>query len=197
MPLFFNPHPTAATVQCSVASLPPLAGGRHPSLPDIGRLAGTFVYMAIRTIRGLEELRTLVGTTLGTSDWLEITQARVDAFAEATGDRQWIHCDPERAARESPYGATVAHGFLTLSLCNALTESTFAVDGVKTAINYGANRVRFPAPVKVGSRLRMRSDLVEIKETKAGVQAILKQTFEAEGEPRPACIVETIVRLFW
>ena len=152
--------------------------------------------MAIRTIRGLEELRSLVGQRLGVSDWLEITQERIDAFAAATGDRQWIHCDPERAAQESPYGATVAHGFLTLSLCNVLAENAFKIEGIKTAINYGLNRVRFPGPVKVGSRLRMTSELIDLKESGAAVQATLKHSFEAEGQTRPACVAETIVRLF-
>ena len=153
--------------------------------------------MPVRVIKGLEELRTLVGQRLGVSDWVEITQERVQAFAEGTGDFQWIHCDPERARRESPYGTTVAHGFLTLSLCNALVERSFTIEGVKLMLNYGLNRVRFPAPVKVGSRVRMISELLELKETRAGVQATCKHSFEVEGEDRPACVAETIVRLFF
>jgi acyl dehydratase len=153
--------------------------------------------MTTRIIQGLEELRTLVGQPLGTSDWFEITQQRVDAFADGTGDHQWIHCDPERARRESPYGTTVAHGFLTLSLCNTLSQQAFTIEGVKMMLNYGLNRVRFPNPVKVGSRVRMTSELLELKETRGAVQAICKQTFEVDGDGKPACVAETIVRLFF
>lgn len=153
--------------------------------------------MKPRVINGLEELRTLVGQRLGTSDWMEVTQARVDAFADATDDHQWIHGDPDRARRESPYGTTIAHGFLTLSLCNSLSQQAFRIEQVKMVINYGLNRVRFPGPVKVGSRIRMTSDLMEVKETRAGVQIVCKQTFEVEGEPRPACIADAIVRIFF
>ncbi|HEX3654316.1 MAG TPA: MaoC family dehydratase [Pirellulales bacterium] len=153
--------------------------------------------MEPRVIQGLDELRTLVGQRLGTSDWLEITQARVDAFADGTDDHQWIHCDPERAKRESPYGGTVAHGFLTLSLCNVLSQQVFRIEQVRMVLNYGLNRVRFPGPVRVGSRIRMASDLLEVKETRSGVQMVCKQTFEVEGEAKPACIAETVVRLFF
>lgn len=153
--------------------------------------------MAVRVIQGLEEFRTLVGQTLGTSDWFDVTQERVDSFADGTGDHQWIHCDPERARRESPYGTTVAHGFLTLSLCNALVQQIFLIEGLKMMLNYGLNRVRFPTPVRVGSRVRMTTELVELKETRAGTQATCKHTFEVEGEARPACVAETVVRLFF
>ena len=153
--------------------------------------------MAIRVIQGIEELRTLVGQRLGTSDWFEITQQRVQAFADGTDDQQWIHCDPERARRESPYGTTVAHGFLTLALCNALSQQIFTITGIKMVLNYGLNRVRFPNPVPVGSRLRMSSDLMELKETRVGAQVVCKQTFEVEGQSKPACVAETIVRVFF
>jgi len=153
--------------------------------------------MAIRVIQGIEELRTLVGQRLGTSDWFEITQQRVQAFADGTDDQQWIHCDPERARLESPYGTTVAHGFLTLALCNSLSQQIFTIAGVKMVLNYGLNRVRFPNPVPVGSRLRMSSDLIELKETRVGAQVICKQTFEVEGQTKPACVAETIVRVFF
>lgn len=153
--------------------------------------------MVARVIKGLEELRSLVGQCLGTSDWVEITQGRVQSFAEGTGDFQWIHCDPERARLESPYGTTVAHGFLTLSLCNALIQQIFTIEGVKMILNYGLNRVRFPAPVKVGARVRMTTDLIELKETRGSVQATCKQTFEVEGSDKPACVAETVVRLFF
>ncbi|HEX4131842.1 MAG TPA: MaoC family dehydratase [Pirellulales bacterium] len=153
--------------------------------------------MTKRVIQGLDELRTLIGQPLGTSDWLEVTQERVDAFADATDDHQWIHCDPELAERKSPYGTTVAHGFLTLALSTTLTQQSVAIEGLKMIINYGVNRVRFPTAVKVGSRVRMSVELVELREMRAGAQATLKQSFEIEGEPRPACVAETIVRLFF
>jgi acyl dehydratase len=154
--------------------------------------------MSDQVIQGLEGLKALVGQRLGTSDWFEITQERVNAFAEGTNDHQWIHCDPERAKRESPYGTTVAHGFLTLSLCPSLTQNILRIEGVKMVLNYGLNRVRFPNPVKVGSRVRMVSDLMEVKEGGAGaVQVTCKQTFEVEGETKPACVAETVVRLFF
>jgi acyl dehydratase len=153
--------------------------------------------MAVRVIHGIEELRTLVGEKLGTSDWTEITQERVQAFADGTDDHQWIHCDPQRAARESPYGTTVAHGFLTLSLTNSLVRQIFRIEGVKMVLNYGLNRVRFPTAVKVGSRVRMSSELIDLKETRGSVQATFKQTFMVEGEARPACVAETVVRIFF
>ena len=153
--------------------------------------------MAVRVIKGLEELQALVGKPLGTSDWFDVTQERVNAFAEATGDRQWIHCDPVRAAAESPYGGTIAHGFYTLSLCITLAESSFAISGLRMIVNYGVNRVRFPSAVKVGSRVRMTSDLLEIKPAAEGVQAVFKHVIEIEGGTRPACVVESVLRLFF
>lgn len=153
--------------------------------------------MPIRVIKGLEELQSLVGQRLGVSDWMTVTQERVNAFADGTADHQWIHCDPERAKAESPYGTTVAHGFLTLSLCNALTQQAFTIEGVKMMLNYGLNRVRFPSPVKVGSRVRMLCDLLEIKVAMGVAMVTCKQTFELEGETKPACVAETVVRLFF
>ncbi|HJT34046.1 MAG TPA: MaoC family dehydratase, partial [Pirellulales bacterium] len=135
-------------------------GGLFYFRRDLQSVVGGLFYlrrlrMTVRRIQGLEELRSLVGQCLGTSDWIQITQERVEAFAAGTDDRQWIHCDPRRAAKDSPYGTTVAHGFLTLSLCNVLVEQIFAIEGVRMVLNYGVNRVRFPAPVRVGSRVRM------------------------------------------
>lgn len=153
--------------------------------------------MALRVIQGVEELKALVGLPLGTSEWLEITQDRVDAFAAATGDRQWIHCDPARAAVEGPYGTTVAHGFLTLSLCIALADTSFRVEGVTMIINYGLNRVRFPSPVRVGTRVRMHSELLELREAAEGYHGVFKHTIEAEVESRPACVMEAVLRLFF
>jgi len=152
--------------------------------------------MPPRIIHGIEGLRALVGQKLGESDWFEVTQQRIQSFADGTGDHQWIHCDPERAARESPYGTTVAHGFLTLSLCTTLSQQAFVIEGIKMVLNYGLNRVRFPNPVRVGSRVRMISELLELKENRGGAQVTCKQTFEVEGETKPACVAETIVRIF-
>ena len=153
--------------------------------------------MAIRVIHGLEELRSLVGQVIGASDWVEITQDQVQKFADATGDHQWIHCDPERARRESPYGGPVAHGFLTLSLGPALAQQIFTVEGVKMGVNYGLNRVRFPAAVMVGARVRMTSQLTDLKEGVEGVTLTYKQTFEVEGEGRPCCVAEMMARLYF
>ena len=153
--------------------------------------------MPARVIQGLAGLQELVGQELGTSDWVEITQERVNAFADGTDDHQWIHCDPARAKAESPYGGTIAHGYLTLSMCPTLTQQILHIEGVKMIINYGLNRVRFPNPVRVGARVRMVAELLEVKETRAGAQVICKQTFEVEGENKPACIAETVVRLFF
>ena len=152
--------------------------------------------MQQRTIADLQELRTLIGQELGVSDWREVTQSQVDQFAAATGDHQWIHCDPERAARESPYGRTIAHGFLTLSLGPAMLAEILALAGLRWAVNYGTNRVRFPAPTPVGSRLRMRLKLLELSDIPDGAQAAFQQTFEVEGQPKPVCVAEAILRLY-
>ena len=153
--------------------------------------------MAQRVIKGIDGLRSLVGQHLGTSSWVTVDQARIDAFAAGTGDHQWIHCDPERCRTQSPYSTTVAHGFLTLSLCNYLVQDIFEIEGAKMILNYGVNRVRFPAPVRGGSRVRMSCELVSIKETRGSVQATFKQSFEVEGETKPACVAETVVRVFF
>lgn len=154
--------------------------------------------MPPRLIRGLEELRTLVGQEIGTSDWLEITQDRIQKFADVTGDHQWVHCNPEMAAAHSPYGTTIAHGFLTLSLCTMLAQEINMIEGVRMGVNYGLNRVRFPNAVRVGSRIRMTSVLTELKEIAGGgVQVTYKQTYEVEGEDKPACVAETVARLFF
>lgn len=153
--------------------------------------------MAKRIIQGLEGLRSLLGQHLGVSSWVTITQERIDAFAAGTGDFQWIHCDPERCRTQSPYGTTVAHGFLTLSLCNCLVQEIFEIEGLNMILNYGVNRVRFPTPVRAGTRVRMSCDLIGLKETRGSVQATFKQSFEVEGETKPACVAETVVRLFF
>jgi acyl dehydratase len=153
--------------------------------------------MPVRVIAGLDELRSLVGTRLGTSEWYDVTQERVDSFAEATGDRQWIHVDPVRAAKESPYGTTIAHGFFTLAHTIEFARQAFEIQGLKMVVNYGLNRVRFPSPVKVGSRVRMHVDLQSLEDSARGVQVVLKETFEVHGESRPACVAEQVLRLFF
>ncbi len=141
----------------------------------------------------LHDLMALVGQNIGTSDWLVIDQARIDDFARATGDFQWIHVDPVRAA-DGPFGATVAHGFLTLSLLPVLFESAFAIDDVKMGLNYGLNRVRFTAPVKVGSRVRGQFVLKSYDMIEGGAQLTVECTVELEGSSRPACVAESVTR---
>ena len=153
--------------------------------------------MPVRVINGLEELRSLVGQQIGMSDWVAISQERIDEFARSTGDQQWIHCDPERAQRESPFGMTIAHGFLTLSLAPALAQQAFRVEGVRFILNYGLNRVRFPNAVKAGLRVRMITHLQELKDVLGGVQATYKMTIEMEGERKPACVAELVMRMYF
>jgi acyl dehydratase len=143
----------------------------------------------------LAELAALVGQELGTSGWVGIDQARIDLFAQATGDHQWIHVDPERA-RAGPYGATVAHGFLTLSLLPELFAAGFVVDDVRMGINYGLNRVRFPAPVRVDSRLRGHFKLLSYEPLPSGAQMVVEATIEIEGSDRPACVAESVTRRY-
>ncbi len=150
--------------------------------------------MAITTINGLDELRAAVGRDLGTSEWLEITQERVNTFAEATGDRQWIHVDVERARSESPFGGPIAHGYLTLSLTNLFLPQVVEVTGISSGVNYGVNKVRFPTAVPVGSRVRGRVTLEAAEDVKGGVQTTMVITVELEGSEKPACIVEAISR---
>jgi acyl dehydratase len=139
-------------------------------------------------------LRDLVGVELGPTPWREVTQARIDAFAAATDDPQWIHVDPERAARESPFGQTVAHGFLTLSLCVPLLYDVLPPSG-RVAINYGVNRVRFPAPLLSGSRIRACFVVASVEDVTGGEQAVLVATVEREGADRPVCVAELVVRI--
>jgi len=149
----------------------------------------------MKHIARLEDLRGLVGQEIGVSDWVLVDQERIDAFAHATGDHQWIHVDPARAAG-GPFGATVAHGYLTLSLLPLMFESGFAVDDVKMGLNYGLNRVRFPAPVRVGSRLRGHFKLLEYQPLPGGAQLVVEATIEIEGAAKPACVAETVSRRY-
>ena len=149
----------------------------------------------------LAQLQADIGGAETVGDWLLVDQARINLFADATGDHQWIHVDPERAAKESPYQAAIAHGFLTLSLLPGLTKavqgSGSQYEGVKLGVNYGLNRVRFPAPVKADSRVRARSRLKEVTEVQGGLQMIREVTVEVEGQEKPACVAESISRLYF
>jgi acyl dehydratase len=158
-------------------------------------VAGTSESTGMRIFDDIASFTEAVGQHLGYSDWLKVDQDRVDAFAEATGDHQWIHVDPERSAA-GPYGGTIAHGYLTLSLLPALGAKIYRVDGVPAALNYGLDRVRFPAPVPVGSRVRAGAELVSVTPVAAGgTQAVVRFTVEVEGQDRPACVADTIRRL--
>ena len=142
------------------------------------------------------ELSSSIGKHLGHSAWMEVTQERIQLFADATDDQQWIHVDPERA-KQGPFGAPIAHGYLTLSLVNRFLPEIVEVRGISMGVNYGADRIRFPAPVRVGSRIRGGAELIEVENTKdGGVQAKIRVTVEIEGSERPACVVDTISRYY-
>ena len=143
----------------------------------------------------ISELKDNVGKELGSSSWHEITQARIDTFAQATDDHQWIHVDPDMAA-QGPFGTTVAHGYLTLSLAPALMSEIWEFEDVQMGINYGLNRVRFPAPVPVGSKVRATAKLQSVEEIANGVQIVVECTFEREGGDKPVCVAETVSRLY-
>ena len=144
-----------------------------------------------RTFTSVDELRDAIGDDLGSGDWLEITQDRVNQFADATGDHQWIHVDVERA-KEGPFGAPIAHGYLTLSLLPLLAGGIFTVEGPKLVINYGLNKVRFPNPVPVGSRIRANAVITSVEETPAGVNVVVRNTVEIDGVDKPACVAENV-----
>ena len=142
------------------------------------------------------DLKSAEGQHLGYSDWLEITQDRIDKFADATGDHQWIHVDPERA-KKGPFGACIAHGYLTQSLVNMFLPQIVVVNGISMGVNYGADRLRFPAPVPVGSRIRGGGELLKVEEVKGGgVQTTVRVTVEIEGGDRPGCVIDTISRFY-
>lgn len=147
------------------------------------------------TISGIDELKAKVGQQLGYSEWLEVTQERVNQFADATDDHQWIHVNPEMA-KAGPFGGPIAHGYLTLSLAVPLLGQVVHVEGVKMGINYGLNRVRFPSPVPVGSRIRLGATLNSVDDVEGGAQSTFGLTFEIEGKEKPACVAEAIYRWY-
>jgi acyl dehydratase len=152
----------------------------------------------MRVFHDVDEILRAVGESLGSSDWVQITQERVDTFADATGDHQWIHVDVDRARAESPYGGPIAHGYLSLSLLPMLGWQTYAVEGAKLGVNYGSNKVRFPSAVPVGSRLRLNSVLLEASRLPDGaVQMVVQQTLEIEGQTKPAVVAETVSRVVY
>ncbi|HIE85767.1 MAG: MaoC family dehydratase [Pseudomonadota bacterium] len=141
------------------------------------------------------ELSTLAGTDLGSTDWMLIEQSRVDGYADATDDHQWIHVDPARAA-EGPFGSTIAHGYLTLALVNKFLPDLITVTESSMGVNYGCEKVRFPSPVIVGSRIRGAGEVVSVEEVKGSLQLVVRVTVEIEGADRPACVVDTISRFY-
>jgi acyl dehydratase len=152
--------------------------------------------MSATTFASADELKAAVGSHLGHSDWWEITQDRVDRFADATDDHQFIHVDPQKAA-EGPFGGTIAHGYLTLSMAVPLIQQVVAVEGLAMSVNYGTNRVRFPAPVPVGSKLRAGAILQSVEDVPGGVQVVYEVTFEIEGGTKPVCVAETVSRYYF
>jgi acyl dehydratase len=149
-----------------------------------------------RTIDGIDGLKAAVGEHLGYSDWLEITQERVNQFADATGDHQWIHVDPERSKAESPFGGPIAHGYLTLSLIPGLLPQVFTTTGFRMGVNYGCNKVRFMSPVPVGANLRLGVKVVAVDEIAGGAQMVYEVTLETEGSTKPSCVAEVVYRSY-
>jgi acyl dehydratase len=149
----------------------------------------------VLTLTGIDEVKAHVGEELGVSDWHEVTQDAIDRFAEVTGDDQWIHVDVERA-KQTPFGGTIAHGYYTLSLAPAFSYKLFTFEGFAFAMNYGLNRVRFPAPLPVGSKVRMRAKLAAVDDVPGGAQVTTELTFEREGGDKPVCVAESLVRVY-
>jgi acyl dehydratase len=146
-------------------------------------------------ISGVQGLRDRLGTDLGVSDWLTVQQENVTTFAKLSGDEQWIHVDPERAAA-GPFGTTIQHGFFTLSLSTGLMDQIFRVTDVSMVLNYGLNKVRFTAPLKVGARVRMHTSIAEAEDIKGGVQVVYRLTYEVEGESKPCCVADLVFRYY-
>ncbi len=149
----------------------------------------------VRTFASIDDFARAKGESFGPTDWLPVVQARVDTFADATDDHQWIHVDPDRAV-DGPFGGTIAHGLLTLSLLPALLAQLFTVENVAMGINYGFNKVRFPAPVPVGARVRLSAVLSGVRVEEGYVESVVTSTFEIEGSAKPACVVESVGRLY-
>ena len=149
----------------------------------------------MRVFSSLDELGAAVGEELGPTEWLTITQDRVDKFADATGDHQWIHVDPERA-KDGPFGAAIAHGYLTVSLSNFFLPQVVDVQGISAGINYGVNKIRFPSPVPVGAKVRLGAKLLAVEDVTGGAQGTVEMTFEVEGAPKPSCVAEVIFRYY-
>jgi acyl dehydratase len=147
------------------------------------------------TITGLDQLKEAEGKELGTSDWHEVTQKDIDTFADVTGDHQWIHIDVDRA-KETPFGGTIAHGYYTLSLAPMFSEQIMKFEGFAFAINYGLNKVRFPAPLPVGNKVRMTAKLAGVEDIQGGAQVTMALTFETEGGDKPVCVAETLARFY-
>jgi len=146
-------------------------------------------------VQGIDGLKAKVGEHLGHSDWVEITQEQVNQFADATGDHQWIHVDPERA-KSGPFGGPIAHGYLTLSLGPHLLGSVLRVEGISMGVNYGLNKLRFPAPVPVGSKLRVGAAVAGVEDIAGGAQVTLELTFEVEGQDKPSCVAQAVFRYY-
>jgi len=147
------------------------------------------------TLQSIDDLKAHAGTEVGVSDWHDVTQERVNAFAEATGDHQWIHTDPERAA-QGPFGGTIAHGYYTLSLAPSLMEQVLPLDGFAMGVNYGLDKLRFPAPLPVGDRVRMRGTLDRVEDIAGGAQMYVTLTFEREGGDKPVCVAQALYRVY-
>ncbi len=147
------------------------------------------------TLNGIDELKSRVGDELGVSDYIEVTQEDVNAFADVTGDDQWIHLDQERA-KDTPFGGTIAHGYLTLSLGPYLNNQVFKMEGFAFALNYGLNKVRFPAPVPIPSKVRASPKVKEVTDIPGGAQCVFEVSFEREGTEKPVCVAETVVRVY-
>ncbi|WP_100501922.1 MaoC family dehydratase [Geodermatophilus chilensis] len=152
--------------------------------------------MAVTTVQGIEGVQSLVGQHMGYSDWVEITQEQVNLFADATGDHQWIHVDPERAKRESPFGGPIAHGYLTLSLIPSLLPEIVEIEGFRMGVNYGTEKVRFPSPVPVGSRVRAGATLASATPFDGGISMNMDVTVEVEGGSKPAMVATVVYRRY-
>jgi acyl dehydratase len=148
------------------------------------------------TVNGVDGVKSLVGKDLGTTDWVEITQEKVNLFADATGDHQWIHVDPERAKKESPFGGPIAHGYLTLSLAPLFLPQLMNFTGFSMGVNYGTEKVRFPSPVPVGSKLRAGAVIDDVTDIKGGIQMQVTVTFEVDGASKPACVATLVLRQY-